>query len=80
MYNDKETPLSVNTTRPRIGAERQRCTIGNGYADGCPLAMVYSPYQKWSGLYTPSVALSRGCLFDELYLPFDAGNGKRCVQ
>lgn len=80
MYNDKEIPLSIAQSQPQVGSKRQRHADDDSRADSYPLAMVYSPYQKWGGLYTPNVALSRGCLFDELYLPFEAGNGKGCVK
>lgn len=38
-----------------------------------PLAMVYSPLQKFHELYEPEVALERGTLFSELDLPFEGG-------
>ena len=37
--------------------------------DSRQLAMVYSPYQCWRMLYTPSEALKHGTLFEELYKP-----------
>ena len=38
-----------------------------------PLAMVYSPLQKFHELYEIDVALERGTLFSELDLPFEGG-------
>lgn len=40
------------------------------YAENCPLAMAYTPMQKWRKLYSAEVALSRGTLFEELDKPF----------
>jgi hypothetical protein len=42
-----------------------------------PVAMVYSPCQAWRDAYAPDVALSRGTMFAELDLPFEAPNRKR---
>ena len=55
------------------------CHGGCGEYDGgwglssYPLAMVYSPLQKFHELYEPEVALERGTLFSELDLPFEGG-------
>ena len=38
--------------------------------DGYPLAMVYSPIQKWRNIYDCETALVRGTIFEELDLPF----------
>ena len=35
-----------------------------------PLAMVYSPVQKWQNIYDGETALVRGTIFEELDLPF----------
>ena len=35
-----------------------------------PLAMVYSPIQKWRNIYDGETALVRGTIFEELDLPF----------
>ncbi len=48
------------------GDMRQGCGC-NG--ESRHLAMVYSPYQCWRMLYTPSDALKHGTLFEELYKP-----------
>lgn len=40
------------------------------------LAMVYSPVQKWGGIYSLSEALRTGTVFRSLDLPF-AGSGRR---
>lgn len=42
-----------------------------------PLAMVYSPVQKWRNIYDGEVALVRGTIFEELDLPF---LGKCCYE
>ncbi len=56
-------------SRPREACE----TKGRRYAEsGAPLAMVYSPFQKFEGLYTEEEALCKGSLFKGLYLPFEA--------
>lgn len=38
--------------------------------DGYPLAMVYSPRQKFEDIYNESDALNRGTIFEALDLPF----------
>lgn len=35
-----------------------------------PVGMAYVPYQKWKNVYEPSVALSRGTVFEDLDKPF----------
>lgn len=42
-----------------------------------PLAMVYSPVQKWRNIYDGETALVRGTIFEELDLPFV---GKCCYE
>ena len=42
-----------------------------------PLAMVYSPVQKWRNIYDGETALVRGTIFEELDLPF---MGKCCCE
>ena len=37
---------------------------------GAPLAMVYSPFQRFDNLFEPEEALCHGTLFMELYKPF----------
>lgn len=44
-------------------------TRGNTYPS---LAMVYSPFQEFENLYEPEEALTRGSLFVDLDLPFEA--------
>ena len=44
-----------------------------------PLAMVYSPLQKFHELYSPEKALERGTLFSELDLPFEGGRKGGCL-
>ena len=41
--------------------------------DGVQLAMVYSPYQPFDGLYTPEEALRSGTLFVGLDKPLREG-------
>ena len=43
----------------------------NGAMEGCPLAMVYAPYQTFRNVYKCHEALSKGTLFSDLYLPFE---------
>ena len=38
--------------------------------EGAPLAMVYSPLQKWEDVYDPEKGLERGTVFAALDLPF----------
>lgn len=48
-----------------------QCGSDNGYLHReAPIAMVYSPVQKWKELYDPATALSNGTIFKELDLPF----------
>ncbi len=84
-FNDDMTPLDrvdaeaeavfnmcemKNNSRP---TEDERCEINN-----MPLAMVYSPEQKWQNTYSPKDALAHGTLFADLYFPWLAGEkGKR---
>jgi len=59
---------------------RSDCTRGacGGWGiESRPLAMVYSPCQAWRDAYPPDIALSRGTLFSELDLPFEAKKCKR---
>ena len=37
---------------------------------GAPLAMVYSPFQRFDNLFEPEEALCHGTLFMELFKPF----------
>lgn len=72
-------------SRPFGGKMTQRNENGGSCQGGCgeydggwglssyPLAMVYSPLQKFHELYEIDVALSRGTLFSELDLPFEGG-------
>lgn len=46
---------------------------------GYPLAMVYSPCQKFVELYSVHDALHHGTLFKELDLPFEGGMRGNCV-
>ena len=35
-----------------------------------PIAMAYVPMQKWRDILRTDVALSKGTIFQELYMPF----------
>lgn len=35
-----------------------------------PVAMTYTPYQKWNQIYDAAQGLARGTMFPELDLPF----------
>ena len=48
------------------GREEHTCDT----LDGRSLAMVYSPCQRWRGIYSSDMALSRGTMFKELDMPF----------
>ena len=55
----------------RIGPRKYTCGQDNGYLQRtAPIAMVYSPMQKWRELYDPHTALMTGTIFKELDLPF----------
>ena len=41
------------------------------YCEDLPLAIASVPMQQFQKLYPPEVALDRGTMFDELYLPFE---------
>lgn len=70
--------LSDDDQRPDIipDADTSEVMLSKGPApDDCalggrPLAMVYSPCQKWRDLYDPETGFSRGTIFKELDLPF----------
>ena len=47
------------------------CPTGSLGLTDRPLGMVYAPCQKFTALYDPEVAISRGTLFKELDLPFE---------
>ena len=77
-FNDDMTPLDrVDSavadngnvdTRP--SAMKLPCFDNN---TNTPLAMVYSPAQRWGNLYTPEDALKNGTLFADLNFPWVAG-------
>ncbi|MBQ7475135.1 MAG: spore coat associated protein CotJA [Clostridia bacterium] len=47
---------------------------------GAPLAMVYSPVQRFEDLYDPEEGLQRGTIFRALDLPFyPTGCGAQCA-
>lgn len=43
-----------------------------------PIAMAYVPWQKWGETYSPDVALAKGTLFPELYLPYTGCQRRNC--
>lgn len=66
----KQTPdkTPINETSEvllRPQSMHDDCTLG-----GRPLAMVYTPCQKWRNLYDPETGFSKGTIFKELDLPF----------
>lgn len=56
-----------STPRTNCGTEGRRFTEMSA-----PLAMVYSPLQRFEGVYSEEEALCKGSLFEGLYLPFEA--------
>ena len=55
------------------GRESGGCSDDSHHSWGLidyPLAMVYSPMQKWRNIYDGETALVRGTIFEELDLPF----------
>lgn len=74
-YEDQSTPRrKCDGSLPGVTRDGSG-SLGWGLEE-YPLAMVYSPYQFWRGMYTPDVALQRGTLFGELDLPFE-GSGRK---
>ena len=77
-FNDDMTPLDRvdsdmadrRDTDKRPPAMQNPCFDNN---TNTPLAMVYSPMQKWGNLYTPEEALKYGTLFADLNFPWVAG-------
>lgn len=67
------TRTPVNTVSRGAGSgdrgDKGSYTRGNTYPS---LAMVYSPFQEFENLYEPEEALTRGSLFVDLDLPFEA--------
>ena len=57
------------------------CNEGCG-KDNCladyPLAMAYTPDQKWQNLYSDDDSISHGTIFTELYKPFYYGCSGNC--
>lgn len=65
-----DNKFSVNDCRPLRMNPVGKPFRGNGVPRELALAMAYVPWQKWDGVYTPDVALTRGTMFSELDLPF----------
>lgn len=62
---------SSRSTNRRGCGESCVCGSDNGYVEReAPIAMVYSPMQRWKDLYDPHTALGNGTIFKELDLPF----------
>ena len=85
IFNDDMTPLDrvdcptgavfnvLENKNIRKKPDSERCEINER-----PLAMVYSPKQKWQNIYSPEEAMEHGTLFADLYFPWLAGEkGKR---
>lgn len=78
IFDDYMTPLDryeeevqnncKKSTAPSISSE-----MFEDITPKRPLAMVYSPLQKWENIYEPSEALEKGTLFADLYFPWLAG-------
>ena len=47
------------------------------YCEQLPLAIASVPMQQFQKLYPPEVALDRGTMFDELYLPFEGKESRK---
>lgn len=62
-------------TLPREGRKGLNCR-GEYAWEGVALAMVYSPYQHWQGVYDEDKGLSRGTIFAELDKPFEGSGSK----
>ena len=81
LVDESTRPTFSNTSEHR---EREGCAFDctSGACGGWglvnhPVAMVYSPCQAWRDAYAHDVALSRGTMFAELDLPFEAAGHKR---
>lgn len=75
-----DAPRSTPTRDARVRVSCNGSTNGATPESACKpdafapsLAMVYSPRQCWRGLLTPAEGLSKGTIFSELVLPFEAG-------
>ena len=82
-FNDDMTPLDrvdSDMAEHRNNTEQKRPAMQNPCFENntnTPLAMVYSPMQKWGNLYTPEEALQNGTLFADLNFPWVAGEKGR---
>ena len=84
-----ETPCPLQRSVPVFNQE-SASACGTPSAYGCSaqknpkmptLAMVYAPEQAWSCLMdSPEMALARGTLFKELFLPFEGGSQRRATR
>lgn len=69
--NNQKPQHSCRCNHQRGCGAKGVCGSDNGYICGeAPIAMVYSPMQKWRELYDPHTALMSGTIFKELDLPF----------
>lgn len=59
---------------PHLGRYREPGSVCDS-VNMCPLAMTYTPWQRWCETYEPAVAHHRGTIFPELDLPFLGGGG-----
>lgn len=75
------TPPSIpqidhNENGCSCGCVHDECPCGGGWGlCHYPLAMVYAPCQAFHSVYDVETALTRGTLFAELDLPFEAAGG-----
>ncbi len=63
-----------------INKPMQECVCSPKISGGCPLdtlplAMSYTPMQKWENIYNPETGLDRGTIFACLDLPFTGKEG-----
>ena len=47
------------------------------YCESLPLAIASLPMQEFQKLYPPEVALEKGTMFEELYLPFEVKESRK---
>ncbi len=66
-------PSCACPVEPRAG---KRDCRGEYVQGGPSLAMVYSPYQHWQNVYDHDKGFSRGTIFRDLDMPFEASQSK----
>jgi len=78
---DARVRVACDGSKVTRGRADNRCECGTATPTPCTpdsfapsLAMVYSPHQCWRGVLSPADGLSKGTIFSELVLPFEAGH------